>query len=102
MFLTEFCSDYAAWLDAGAPEGAPFSRSQGLTFNFEHWLATVKDLAPEQSYRAKDAQLGAAFVEEGLNWEHPFHEDPESAAEEAQAGLAHTNEARNAWVRAHI
>jgi hypothetical protein len=33
--LKKFLADYLAWVDAGAPEGEPFTRHFGLCFNAE-------------------------------------------------------------------
>lgn len=55
--LREFYLAYKAWLDAGAPEKMPFSRSVGLCANLCH---TTKGMKREQENALHD-ELQASF-----------------------------------------
>jgi hypothetical protein len=90
--LKAYLSAYAAWVDAGAPDGEPFDRCIGLCTNILNWEGRPPGLV---------AGLKAAFKADGLDKRYPFGgEDQYDAA--ADNNEQHLNEQRLAWVRSKI
>lgn len=90
--LQQFYNDYAAWLDAGAPEGQPFVRSQGLCINLWDWSEHNVNLDIELSNQFKDA---------GLDEDYPFNVNGNDHHRETDSELMHLNPLRIKWVKDH-
>lgn len=93
--LTEFYRDYAAWLDAGTPDGTIFHNGSGLCANLHKWEA-----ASGLRYGELAAQMCWQFKAAGLDWVVPFNSgDLKSYEREVRSKTCHLNPARVAWVR---
>lgn len=91
MTLQQFYNDYDAWLDAGAPEGQPFSRIQGLCRNLWDWSGYDNRLQAEMRVHLKKV---------GLNPAYPFGGDDVYDDESLNATM-HLNPKRIQWVKDH-
>lgn len=89
MTLQQFYNDYAAWLDAGAPEGQPFSRGYGLCDNLYN-----------QGCHKILRELKGHFKIEGYDTAYPFG-GSEVFETETDDLTMHLNPARIKWVKDH-
>ena len=89
--LQAFYQAYAAWLDAGAPNGQPFYRSSGLCSNLTRFTDDWEPLL--------NAMIDQ-FKEAGLDHEYPFNGE-ESYYTHCQYGTQYVNPYRVEWVRKH-
>lgn len=97
--LKAFLADYIEWVDAGASDGKPFRRDEGLCRTLEDWMFGQGST----QYDADEAVFGlmTEFESDGLSRYYPFggatryHDDRLNYA-------MHLNEARIAWVRAKV
>lgn len=95
--LKAFYRDYAAWLEAGAPDGAPFYRGEGLCVEITRWALSSDNgdytlgLRREMQRQFRSAGLSDTFPFGGANEYAQRHSD------ETQ----HENQARIAWVKEH-
>lgn len=91
--MLNFLKQYQAWLDAGAPQGEPFSRKTGLCIN----ILLLPDYALVRS------ELRTALFTDFQDTVYPFNNGRSSGfIKEMQNGSAHRNKARNAWVKKMI
>ena len=94
--LTDFYRDYAAWLDAGAPNGDVFRQSRGLCTCLSRWCAENG----VTEYLNVDMNL--QFVSANLDTIYPFNGgDHLGYAMEVRKNSCHLNPERIAWVREH-
>lgn len=91
MSLQQFYNAYAAWLDAGAPDGQPFVRHTGLCINL-HKFGGNRDVLKEMSSQFKEA---------GLDEDYPFNDNSESYYRETYLDEIYLNPKRIDWVRYH-
>lgn len=99
MNLEMFYRDYAAWLDAGAPEHQPFSRSEGLCYSLIVWCYHKN--TGESGKTVLLMALSMSFHQAGLLRGTPFNEGITEFSLEAQGKACHLNPKRIAWVREH-
>lgn len=95
--LAEFYKAYSDWIDAGAPEGEPFSRRSGLCGSLCLYLTS-------KGYRfpARDMTLQlmkSQFIKAGLSRDYPFNHAENSYYVECIDGSIHINKNRIAWVK---
>lgn len=83
-----------AWVDAGAPDRLPYSRTIGLCNSIDKY---TKDPVLERTI-AQD--LITTWNEEGLDNYYPFGEDTYDLA--AYNRMIHLDETRVNWVRSHV
>lgn len=91
--LKDFYRAYADWLDAGAPQGKPFVRNNGLCLNLL--------LKMPRSYEETNAafeEMTEQLCEAGLDTLFPF----DTREEYSKCDNMHLNPRRIAWVRAHV
>ena len=89
--LTQFYQAYAQWLDDGAPQDAPFTRTCGLCYNLRKSSKSLKLLK----------EMWEQFTSAGLHEDWPFHNSFIEYDQEGNADKCHLNPKRNAWVREH-
>lgn len=89
--LKEFYQAYAAWLDAGAPEGQPFDRGYGLCDNLYDQYYCHRGLMNE---------MRGQFKKAGLDIDYPFG-GSEVFEDETDNSTMHTNPLRVQWVKDH-
>lgn len=88
--LKAFYKAYAAWLDAGAPEGKPFHRRKGLCFSLDEWSDCNFGLSNEMMNQFYEAEL------------HPVYPFDGGGGDKFRAcENKYLNPARVAWVRKH-
>lgn len=92
MSLQQFYNAYAAWLDAGAPDGQPFTRHTGLCINLYDWSDCDDQLTWELENHFNEGQLDVNY---------PFNEDGEDYRMETQRDECHLNPKRIQWVTYH-
>lgn len=89
--LQAFYNTYAAWLDAGAPEGQPFYRHAGLCHNLG------KFGGDRDAYVEMTRQFEAA----GLDYKYPFDYNMENYRSQSDDETMHLNPERIKWVKDH-
>ena len=90
MTLQQFYNDYAAWLDAGAPEDDKhFTRGEGLCSQ-----------AMKPPYRVHLSEIKKQFVEAGLDSLYPFGGEYQFDIEFEDETM-HLNPLRIQWVKDH-
>lgn len=89
MTLQQFYNDYAAWLDAGAPEGRPFDRGYGLCHN----LGKFAD-------RDAHIEMTRQFEAAGLDIDYPFTGRYQFETDFDNETM-HLNPKRIQWVKDH-
>ena len=95
--LAEFYEAYSDWIDAGAPEGEPFSRRVGLCGSLCLYLTSkccefpVRDMALQL--------MKSQFIKAGLNRDYTFNNAEKSYYVECVNGTIHTNKNRITWVK---
>lgn len=95
--LADFYKAYSDWIDAGAPEGEPFSRRSGLCGSLCSYLTSkgcrfpVRDMALQL--------MKSQFIKAGLSRDYPFNNADNSYCLESINGEIHTNKNRLAWVK---
>ena len=89
--LQAFYNAYAAWLDAGAPEGQPFLRETGLCHNLG------KFGGDRDAYVEMTRQFEAA----GLDYRYPFNNGKYDYLCHAYNDNQHANPLRVQWVKDH-
>lgn len=94
--LKAFLTAWIEWVDAGAPEGDPFSRHEGLCLNVFDCPA-IEPIGRGRVCRALEDQ----FAHDGLDGNHPFGGHAQYTAERQNAAH-HLNPARIAWVRSKV
>ena len=88
--LTAFYRTYVRWVNAGAPQGRPFSRTDGLCIAIRRYTDSV-------SMRTElRKQLIIAFGD----WKTPFNPAGDFATE-SNSYTCHMNPARIRWAREH-
>lgn len=95
--LAEFYNAYSHWIDSGAPEREPFSRSVGLCGSVCLYLKSKGC-----NFREREIALflmRKQFMKAGLNLDYPFNNQDNSYYVESIDGLIHTNQNRIAWVK---
>lgn len=95
--LTEFYKAYSDWIDAGAPDGKPFSRNCGICVSLTLHLKAM-GLTPKEMEQARKL-MRSQFIKAGLNGYYPFNNRELSYLTESARGLIHTNKNRIAWVK---
>ena len=95
--LKHFYNDYQAWLDAGAPEGKPFTRHGGLCVNLCIWR---NEQAEIDKKLLLSSVLIIQFKEEGLAACSPF--GLLEYVEEKKNGTGHLNKQRILWIKNHL
>jgi hypothetical protein len=100
QLLREFLSAYAAWVDAGAVQDKPFSRSVGLCSNFEEWLVIERSFSWAHTEDEIDV-LKALFESEGLDRWYPFGGENLYQVD-LENDTQHLNDSRLAWVRSKV
>jgi hypothetical protein len=106
-----FLQSWINWIDSGAIEGEPYSRSDALciaTFTYCRKVNGGSIWTGEAKYDVIYNDLKIAFIADGLNERHPFYDDVSETGssgsyrrEEAEA-IMHLNERRLAWVRSKV
>jgi hypothetical protein len=94
--LKSFLSAYLEWVDAGAPNTAPFKRRYGLCSNLDDWSRHLDS----EERTALGKELDTMFKTDGLDMCHPFGVDEYFEARERET--QHLNQARIAWVRSKV
>lgn len=89
MTLQQFYNDYAAWLDAGAPEGQPFYRNLGL-------CASVT----QYPYHQPRWKIKKQLEDAGLDKIYPFGGEYQFETDFDNATM-HLNPERIKWVKDH-
>lgn len=95
--LADFYKAYSDWIDAGVPEGEPFSRRVGLCGSLCSYLTSkgckfpVRDMALQL--------MKSQFIKDGLSLDYPFNDAENSYYVEGINGTIHTNKNRVAWVK---
>lgn len=89
--LQQFYNDYAAWLDAGAPQRKPFGRHMGLCINLWDWSEHNINL---------DIELSNQFKDGGLDEDYPFGGETQFDIDLENRAM-HTNPLRIKWVKDH-
>ena len=89
--LQQFYNDYAAWLDAGAPQGQPFCRDAGLCHN----------LGKFGGDRDAYIEMGRQFEAAGLDDQYPFDNTEDHYYDMSGLYSHHTNPLRIQWVKDH-
>lgn len=95
--LSEFYKAYSDWIDAGAPEGKPFSRNCGICVSLTLHLKQM-GLTPKEREQARKL-MRAQFIKAGLSRDYPFNNAENSYYVECINGTIHTNKNRVAWVK---
>ena len=95
--LSDFYKAYSDWIDAGAPEGEPFSRRVGLCASMCLHLKW-KGCNPREREVALFL-MKSQFIKAGLSRDYPFNNAENSYYEEGINGTMHTNSDRIAWVK---
>ena len=90
--LKEFYQTYAVWLDSGAPDNKPFTRTSGLCHNLEVF---------SQDYESLLAEMQSEFKAKGLDKYYPFNIDEEHYVQSGMDGTQYTNYKRVEWVKEH-
>lgn len=95
--LTEFYRSYAIWLEEGAPQWEPFSRTEGLCWS-------VLYFATHCGYRSEALlhELREQFEAAGLSQGYPFDEGGMAHSKARTNATMHTNPKRIQWVRERI
>lgn len=89
MSLQQFYNDYATWLDAGAPDGWPFSRKVGLCGS-----------VTQHPYHLPRWKIKKQLKEAGLDELYPFGGEYRFEIDFDNATM-HTNPERIKWVKDH-
>lgn len=102
--LHNFYCAYKAWLDAGAPNNNPFSRSRGLCHAIKIFVLR-QELQSAYSYLySARAEMCSQFKAASLDPDYPFNtpdyiaDDVHNYYMEAAREEIHLNPARVAWV----
>ena len=90
--LKDFYQEYAAWIDAGAPNARPFYRSAGLCYNLQLFTDDYSTLFHE---------MLSQFKSEGLDKHYPFNIGEEDYQYSSNKRNQHLNSRRIEWVRNH-
>lgn len=89
--LKEFYQAYAAWLDAGAPDGQPFYRNVGLCHS----------LGKFGGDRDAYIEMGRQFEAAGLDYKYPFNNSQGDYYDMSGLYSHHLNPLRVQWVKNH-
>lgn len=95
--LAEFYEAYSDWIDAGAPEGKPFSRKCGICVSLTLHLKDI-GLTPKEREQARKL-MRSQFIKAGLNGDYPFNNRELPYLTESARGMIHTNKNRIQWVK---
>lgn len=95
--LAEFYEAYSDWIDAGAPEGEPFSRRIGLCGSLCLYLTSKGCICPVRDMALQ--LMKSQFIKAGLSRDYPFNNADNSYYMESINGTIHTNKNRVAWVK---
>jgi hypothetical protein len=90
--LKDFYQAYAAWIEAGAPNGSPFSRSAGLCYNLQLFT---------EDYSALLYEMSSQFKSEGLDKHYPFNIGEEDYQYSSKKRNQYLNSRRIEWVMNH-
>lgn len=88
--LLGFYKAYSDWIDAGAPQGKPFSRKVGLCSNLLNMYGDNGIILRE---------MGVEFEDENLEAATPFDQDYEEYIKTCDNSACHLNEKRVQWVK---
>lgn len=95
--LAEFYKAYSDWIDAGVPEGEPFSRRSGLCGSLCSYLKSRDCKFPERDMALQ--LMKSQFIKAGLSRDYQFNNADNSYCLESINGEIHTNKNRVAWVK---
>ncbi len=95
--LTEFYNAYNNWLNAGAPNYEPFSRTAGLCYG----IMTFSDENCKVA-RILKSEMRKQFDAADLDNCTPFNNDENYYADESDDRSMHLNPKRIEWVRSHL
>lgn len=96
--LTKFYQDYLAWLERGAPDGAPFTRRHGLCLNLKTWANTQEKVW----YHQLAGEMRDQFRKAELHPWYPFNRGSGDLYEmESNQGECFLNNERIRWVKEH-
>lgn len=96
--LTKFYRNYHVWLEAGAPDGQPFRRNQGLCSN----LVYTNGEADFNLYKELKKEIRNQFLVAGLDTTTPFNDFDEPYHMENRNNSCHKNSRRIQWVKGHL
>ena len=96
--LLTFYRTYLAWLEAGAPEGEPFTRCTGLCTN----LYDFYDMGESERYEPVLDEMHEQFYLKDLVMVLPFNSNFGKYTLEAEKGRCHLNVDRVNWVKERV
>lgn len=96
--LLTFYRTYLAWLEAGAPEGEPFTRCTGLCTN----LYDFYDMGESERYEPVLDEMHEQFYHKGLVMVLPFNSNFGKYTLEAEKSRCHLNVDRVNWVKERV
>ncbi|BDU12133.1 hypothetical protein [Escherichia phage phiWec179] len=96
--LLTFYRTYLAWLEAGAPEGEPFTRCTGLCSN----LYDFYDMGESERYEPVLDEMHEQFYRKDLVMVLPFNSNFGKYTLEAERSRCHLNVDRVNWVKERI
>ncbi|WAX14509.1 hypothetical protein ECO340P2_00254 [Escherichia phage ECO340P2] len=96
--LLTFYRTYLAWLEAGAPEGEPFTRCTGLCTN----LYDFYDMGESERYQHVLDEMHEQFYLKDLVMVLPFNSNFGKYTLEAEKSRCHLNVDRVNWVKERV
>lgn len=103
-YLRVYLADYKAWIDGGAPEEKPYTRTTGLCWNAVTFDSKMYKNHCRPGYSRKvnktlEAMLKRDFPEAMAEHETPFNQGGwDSYSAESAKYACHTNPERLAWL----
>ncbi len=103
-YLRVYLADYKAWIDGGAPEEKPYTRTTGLCWNVWVFDNEMAKKAPRPGYSRRAGKVLKKLLERDFPNAMATHEAPfnqggwDSYFAESEKETCHTNAARLAWL----